>query len=344
MKGHRPVALGALVAVLATVAAVAAATSSGSHKKTYSLAYVPPVIANPIIKAGNDAMSIQAKSLGMKFSTVGGEYNPQAQIVAVSAVLQRKFDALAIWPLDPKGIKPSLAKARKAGLPVFVQDSPSSTPPANINFALDDYDATYKLAQYAAAQIKKAGKACSVGIVQGLTFIEILNNRNRGLEAGARASGCKILAKQVNTKDNTDGAKPIVDAWKTKYGSDMTGVLAYNDPSALAAVADLGGGFDPLITGVNGDSLAIGALKRGDMLATMAQPAIEFGATIAWSASQVLNGRKLPSTIWNYHALVTRGNVSRYVTLENRLKQGPWNVRIVKQKGRNVAIVTPKKK
>jgi fructose transport system substrate-binding protein len=344
MKGHRPVAFGALVAILVTTAGIAAATSNGGHKATFTLAYVPPVIANPIIKAGNDAMAIQAKSIGMKFSTVGGQYDPQAQIVAVNAVLQRKFDALAIWPLDPKSIKPSLAKARKAGLPVFVQDSPSSVPPANINFALDDYDATYKLALYAAAQIKQAGKTCKVGIIQGLPFIEILNNRNKGLEAGAKAGGCEILEKQVNTKDNTDGAKPIVDAWKTKHGSDMTGVLAYNDPSALAAVADLGGGFDPVITGVNGDSLAIAALKRGDMLATMAQPAIDYGATIAWSANQTLLHKRLPKTIWNYHKFVSRANVSKYVTLENQLKQGPWNVRIVIQKGRSVAVVTPKKK
>jgi ribose transport system substrate-binding protein len=343
MKRKRPVGLGALAALIVAVAGIAAATSSGKQK-TFSLAYIPPVIANPIIKAGNDAMGIEARSLGMKFSTVGGEYNPQAQIVAVNAALQRKFSALAIWPLDPNGIKPSLAKVRKAGIPVFVQDSPSATPPANTNFALDDYDATYKLAQYAAQQIKKAGKDCSVGIIQGIPVVEILNNRNKGLEAGATASGCTVLAKQVNTKDNTDGAKPIVDAWKVKYGDKMTGVLAYNDPSALAAVAAKGGGFDPLITGVNGDSLAIGALERGDMLATMAQPAIEFGATIAYSAFQVLSGKKIPRTVWNYHALVTRDNVSKYVKLEDRLKQGPWNVRIVKQKNRWVAIVTPKKK
>jgi hypothetical protein len=244
MKGHRPVAFGALVAILVTSAGIAATTSNGGHNATFTLAYVPPVIANPIIKAGNDAMAIQAKSLGMKFSTVGGQYDPQAQIVAVNAVLQRKFDALAIWPLDPKSIKPSLAKARKAGLPVFVQDSPSSVPPANINFALDDYDATYKLGLYAAAQIKAAGKPCKVGI----------------------------------------------------------------------------------------------------MLATMAQPAIDYGATIAWSANQTLLHKRLPKTIWNYHKFVSQANVSKYVTLENRLKQGPWNVRIVIQKGRSVAVVTPKKK
>src|SRR5712691_906610 len=101
MKRRRPFVFGALaVAALASVAVVAT-TASGSPRKTLTLAYVPPVIANPIIKAGNDAMAIEAKSFGMKFSTVGGEYNPQAQIVAVNAVLQRHFDALAIWPLDP---------------------------------------------------------------------------------------------------------------------------------------------------------------------------------------------------------------------------------------------------
>lgn len=339
MKRYRPVALGALVVFFGTIAGVAGATSGGGQK---SLAYVPPVIANPVIKAGNDAMSIQARSLGLKFSTVGGEYNPQAQVVAVNAALQRQFDALAIWPLDPNGIKPSLAKAKAAGIPVFVQDSPSAVPPANTNFALDDYGATFRLAKYAAAQVKAAGKACSVGIIQGIPVVEILNNRNKGLEAGAKAAGCTVLAKQVNQKDNTDGAKPIVDAWKVKYGSEMTVVLAYNDPSALAAVAAATGSFDPLITGVNGDSLAIGALKRGDMLATMAQPAIEFGAAIAHTANQVLLGKKVPQTVWSFHSLVTRDNVDKYVTLEDRLKQGPWNVQIVQRNGRWVSVVKPK--
>src|SRR5437588_2845168 len=148
MKRRRPVVLGVLaVAAVATAAAVATSASGGA-RKTLTLAYVPPVIANPIIKAGNDAMAIEAKSLGMKFSTVGGEYNPQAQIVAVNAVLQRKFDALAIWPLDPNGIKPSLAKTVQAKIPVFVQDSPKDVPPANANFQLDDYAASVALAKY----------------------------------------------------------------------------------------------------------------------------------------------------------------------------------------------------
>jgi ribose transport system substrate-binding protein len=344
MKGQRLGAITAVATGLVALAGLGAAGSLGSRKQTFSIAYVPPVIANPIIKAGNDAMAIQAKSYGMKFATVGGEYNPQAQIVAVNAVIQRGFDALLIWPLDPNGIKPSLARAAKAKIPVLVQDSPKDTPPATTNFQLDDFEANYKIAQYAAQQVKKDGKPCAVGIVQGIPVVEILNNRNKGLEAGARAAGCEILDKQVNQKDNTDGAKPIVDGWKVKYGSKMTVVLAYNDPSALAAVADLGGDFQPLITGVNGDSLAIAALKRGDMLATMAQPAIEYGASMVYVANQVLQGRKAPRTIWNFHQLVTKDNVNSYRTLEQRLKQGPWKVKIVKQKKRWVGIVTPTKK
>jgi ABC-type sugar transport system substrate-binding protein len=343
MKRRRAVVFGVLgLAAIATAAAVVTSASGGA-RKTLTLAYVPPVIANPIIKAGNDAMAIQAKSFGMKFSTVGGEYNPQAQIVAVNAVLQRKFDALAIWPLDPNSIKPSLAKAIAAKIPVFVQDSPKDVPPATANFQLDDYQAGVALAKYVAAQLKKDGKACAVGIVQGIPVVEILNNRNLGLAAGAKAAGCTILAQQVNTKDNTDGAKPIVDAWKTKYGSKMTAVLAYNDPSALAAVADLDSSWRPLITGINGDSLAVEALKRGDMLATAAQPAIEFGACIATAANRSLHGQKVPKTIHMFYKPVTKDSVGSYVTLDQRLKQGPWKVKYVSKKGQQVCVITPTK-
>jgi ribose transport system substrate-binding protein len=344
MKRYRPLVMGTLVALLAATVAGIAAAGSGKSGKIFSLAYVPPVIANPIIKAGNDAMAIEAKSLGMKFSTVGGQYDPSAQIVAVNAVIQRKFDALAIWPLDPNGIKPSLAATRKASIAVFVQDSPTDVPPANANFQLNDFDAGVALAKYAAQQLKKDGKSCSVGIIQGIPVVEILNARNKGLAAGAKAAHCTILAQQVNQKDNTDGAKPIVDAWKTRYGSKMTAVLAYNDPSALAVVPDVGGGFTPLITGVNGDALAVAALKRGDMLATEAQPAIEIGACMANASKLVLTGKKVPSTVHMFYKLVTRGNVGTYTPPDQRLKQGPWKVKYITQKGQSVCVITPTKK
>jgi ABC-type sugar transport system substrate-binding protein len=114
MNRRKIVSLGLVAAVVATVVSVAASTGAAKPHKQVSIAFIPPVIANPIIKALNDGIKIKAESLGMQFSTVGGEYNPQAQIVAMNAAIQKRFDAIAIWPLDPKSIQPSLDKARKA--------------------------------------------------------------------------------------------------------------------------------------------------------------------------------------------------------------------------------------
>ena len=43
----------------------------------------------------------------------------------------------------------------------------------------------------------------------------------------------------------------------------MTAILAYNDPSALGAIAAKGGDFQPLVTGMNGDADGLAAVKYG---------------------------------------------------------------------------------
>ena len=60
----------------------------------------------------------------MNFETIGGQYSPQAQIVAMNAAIQKKVSMILIWPLDPKGIQPSFLKAKAAGIPILAIWSP----------------------------------------------------------------------------------------------------------------------------------------------------------------------------------------------------------------------------
>jgi ribose transport system substrate-binding protein len=332
MRKRRLAGLFLIAGLLAVVAGFAAATSSGRPAKTLSVAYIPPVIANPTIKAMNDGMQAYLKQYGIKFSTVGGEYNPAAQIVAMNAVLQRKFDGVAVWPLDPKGFSPQLDKAKQAGLKIVVQDSPAASA-FDVDVRLDDQAAAKRVAMYAAAQVKKSGKPCAAGIIKGIPVVQILNWRNIGIEQGLKAAGCTILDQQVNQKDIEDGAKPIVDGWKTKYGSKMTLVAAYNDPSALAAVSALGsGGFNPLISGFNGDDIAVEAVKNKTMIATVAQPAVEMGSAMGYAMYLLLVKHQTPpKEVWLFEPLVTQANVGMYVTPQEKLRKGPMKVSFVKQ-------------
>jgi ABC-type sugar transport system substrate-binding protein len=344
MKSRGILAL-VVLALVSSAAAYAATSTSARSQQEKSIAFIPPVIANPIIKALNDAIKLKAESLGMKFTTVGGEYNPQAQIVAVDSVVQRKFDALLIWPLDPKGIQPSFDKARKAGIPIVVIESPKAGPYL-ANFSQQSYASAFAIGTYGAKAAKKKFGSCSVGIIQGIPVVDILRTRNIALEAAAKKQGCTVLDKQVNQKDNTDGARPIVDGWKTKYGSKMNLILAYNDPSALGAVSAVDSSFKPLITGENGDSLAIDAIKNHSLLATVSAPNVEMGEGMAQlTYNSIVKQRKVPKQVIVKYELITQQNVNRYKTPQARLALGPMNIRFVPPRGNaSVLVATAGKK
>jgi len=169
----------------------------------------------------------------------------------------------------------------------------------------------------------------------------ILDARNKGMAAGAKAAGCKILEQQVNQQDNASGALPIVQAWKTKYGSKMTVILAYNDPSALGAIAAKGGDFQPIVTGMNGDADGIAALKNGTMFATGAVPNVELGESMAQVSWLILNKKPYPTTVNFPFQILTKANVGSYTPWSTRLKGPAMKITFVKVGGLTQAKATP---
>jgi len=334
----RAAILGALAALVA--GAVLAGAGEAKPSAQFTIGFIPPVIANPAIKALNDGIALKAKALGMGFETIGGQYSPQAQIVAMDAAIQKKVSMILIWPLDPKGIQPSFLKAKQAGIPILAIWSPG-VPNVDANFQYNDQTATQNIAKMAAAEVKKEGKQCAVGIIQGIPVVNILNARNIGLLAGAKAAGCTILEQQVNQQDNASGALPIVQAWKTKYGSKMTAILAYNDPSALGAIAAKGGDFQPVVTGMNGDTDGLAALKNGTMYATGAVPNVEVGESMAQVAWLILNHKAYPKTVSFPFEILTKANVGSYKPWSARLKGGVMQIAFVKSGGLTMAKTTP---
>jgi ribose transport system substrate-binding protein len=275
---------------------------------------------------------VQGKALGMDVVIAGGEYDPSKQLAAVDSLIQRKVDAILVWPLDPKGMQPALERAKAAGIPVIVQDSPTSDPVA-MNFQVNDREAAE---QAASALAEKLGPGCGggaqVAIIEGIPQAEVLKARNDGLAAGAKAAGCKVVAHQVNAKDSADGARPIVDAWKTKYGAALKGILAYNDSSAIGAASASGGDFKPVITGINADQPGVDAVKDRRVLATWDLRTPEIGNGMAWAAYQLLTKKSVPKTVNVEMVKVSDENVGDYPTNEDRLK-APMKVSIEERDG-----------
>jgi ABC-type sugar transport system substrate-binding protein len=332
-------ALAAIGLCVALGAAVAASAAPSRTRANPTLAIIPAVAANPAQQAIIIGFKKQAQKLGYPSVLLGGEFNPQAQITAVNAAIQRKVAVLAIWPLDPKGIRPTLDRARAAGIKVLTMWTPVALGQA-ADFQYAEAPAAIKVAALAAAQIKAGGKTCKVGIIQGLPVVPILAARNAALAAGAKAAGCQILEQQVNDKDSADGALPIVQAWKTKHGSEMTGVLAYNDPSALGAVAAKGGNFEPVVTGMNGDPAALQAIEKGDMLATTTIPNPEMGNAMAYAGAQILGGKTVPKLALGKCDVITKANAAKYVPWPTR-NRSAMAVRFVKSGAKWYFVTNP---
>lgn len=302
------------VAGLALSAASTAALQAGE-----TVAIIPAVAANPAQQAIVKGFMNNARQAGLKPVMLGGEFDPQSQITAVNAAIQRKVAVLAIWPLDPKSLRPTLDRAVKSGMKVLTMWTSTAIGQSG-DFQYAEGPAARKVAALAAAEAKKKG-ACKVGIIQGLPVVSLLKARNEALEAGAKAAGCEVIEKQVNEKDSADGALPIVQAWKTKWGKEMTAILAYNDPSALGAVAARGGDFQPVVTGMNADPAAIQAVKRGEMLATTSVPNPEMGNAMAFAAAQLLAGKSIPKSSFGKCDVVIAANAGKYITWDTRNKK-----------------------
>jgi ribose transport system substrate-binding protein len=325
----RVVALAMTLSVAAGIAAcgsedrsttgdTSAATGTGDAEQ-YTVGWVPPTVA-PFEAALRAGLKLQAQSLGMDVVVAGGKFDPNVQISAVDSLVQRDVDAIVIWPLDEKSIQPALDRARDKGIPIVTINAPGDG--AEVNFQTNDEASAEQMAEYAASAI---GNDCRVGIIEGVSVVPSLKQRNEGYAKGATAAGCEILDRQTNTDDTPQKAGEIASAWKTSFGGEMTGILAINDPSALAATAQASGDFTPLVFGANGDAEAIEAVRQGRLAGTQAAPSPMIGNGAAYAAHQLLTGGDVPETVEVRYVQVTERNVGEYPSYAEQLK-GPMKI------------------
>src|SRR5215510_8106086 len=116
--------LAAVVLCVGLGASLSASAAPSTSRANGTLAIIPAVAANPAQQAIVIGFKKQAQKLGYPSVMLGGEFDPQAQITAVNAAIQRKVAVLAIWPLDPKGIRPTLDRARAAGIKILTMWTP----------------------------------------------------------------------------------------------------------------------------------------------------------------------------------------------------------------------------
>jgi ribose transport system substrate-binding protein len=221
----------ASVVLLAVVAGCGSSDSSSSGStgtatgsqgdKQFVLGISNPIGSNPTLKYWQQAIETQAKALGMKTVAVDANFDPNKQLSDVRTLADQGVDAIVVHPLNPDAIRPAVEDAASKGIKVIGYDGGDG--PYSTNFEEQGYQGAKDAAL---ALSKKLSPGAKIAVIEGVPQVPILAERNKGFADGAKEAGLEIVAKEVNLKDSADGAQPLVEAWKSKYGDQLAGILA----------------------------------------------------------------------------------------------------------------------
>ncbi len=293
-----------LVLILAAISSLAIAACGGSDSSSTSssasgsgkagglIAIITPAVDNPFFKAEADAAAAKAKQLGYQTSIASHDDDPNKQSELIDAAISRKAKAII---LDNAGADASIGpvrKAKAAGIPVFLIDR--------------EINAT----GIATAQIvSNNSQGAGLG---GQEFVKALNGKGRFVEllgkesdtnAGVRSKGyndvlsqypdLKKVAKQSANWDQQEAFTKMETILQRNRNID--GVIAGNDTMALGAVAAIkSAGLTKKIkvVGFDGSPDAVSAIKKGQMDATVLQPAALISRMAVEQADQYIKSGK----------------------------------------------------
>ena len=271
------------------------------------------------------AVQIATEQRGGTVVALEAGAQPDQQVTQMQQLIDRKVDAIIVWPLDAQALGPVVKRANDAEIPVVAVEANSDLTTQDLGgyttqIALGTDYMGFMTAREMAEQ-EPGGKVVVAGFVVPVPFISALT------EAQARWAeefGLDVVETVQNQTDDVAGGSEAV-AGATAQHPDLKGVLAYSDATAIGgALAARESGLQVTAIGTNGASDAFEAIRSGRLHATMQWPLATWADQLtaaAYSAVQQPD-EKLPLTTFPGRMdLVTADNIDEATTFEEQLEE-----------------------
>ena len=267
-------------------------SGSGGGKAGGLIAIITPPVENPFFKAEADAAAAKAKELGYKTTAASHDDDPNKQSQLIDSAISS--DAKAII-LDNAGADASIGPVQKAvdaGIPVFLIDREiNKTGVATAQIVANNSQGAALVGEEFVKALDGKG-----------TYVELTgkeSDTNAGVRSEAYASvisqypDLKSVAKETANWDQQEAFSKMETI--LQKNPDINGVIAGNDTMALGAVAAIdaaGKTGDIIVAGFDGSPDAVDAIKKGTLLATGLQPAVQISEMAVEQADEfVKNGK-----------------------------------------------------
>lgn len=270
-----------------------------------------------------EAIEIATEQRGGSVVALDAGAQPDQQVTQMQQLIDRKVDAIIVWPLDAQALGPVVKRANAAEIPVVAVEANSDLSVTDLGgyttqIALGTDYMGFMTAREMARQAP-GGKVVVAGFVVPVPFISALTDAQA---SWAEEFGLDVVETVQNQTDDVAGGSEAIAGALAQH-PDVTGVLGYSDATAIGgALAARESGLKVTAIGTNGASDAFEAIKSGRLFATMQWP-LETWADQLTAAAYVAVQKpdeELPVTTFPAGMdLVTADNIDDAATFEEQL-------------------------
>jgi ribose transport system substrate-binding protein len=324
---------------IGSVALVAAACSTVKHTSLkshitpkvrvahYTIGYSNPEGTQPVLNNFGEALTYAAAREGIRVISLNAALSVSKQVSDIQQFINDKVKAIVVFPLAGPPLIPVLTAARKAGIVVLGYNavtngakSASAIYPynADINQGII-HEGASEAAAYMVKQLHGKGNVLGVDIAAPVPSLHAFIAAEKADVTNGHPGIHWLETVSDVTDDIAGAAGPVADAL-TKYHDDIQGVMAYFDGAAIGAAQALkAAGVKAVITGQQGNSTGVAAVRNGEISATINLKPYDQAVIALAMIRDLLAGKSkmVPLVVHPAVTLVTKSNLKQYV---------PWRV------------------
>ena len=255
-------------------------------------------MTNPFFKTIAECMEDEAAKYGYEVAVTSAEMDPAQQRLQVEDFITQKVSAIVLTPVDSRAVGTAIKSANTAGIPVFTADIACMAENARVvsHIATNNYKGGRLAAQAMMEALNDSGQVAIIHHPE----VESTIRRVRGFKDELKESGSeiKIVGIWPGQGARDESYKAAMDIL-TRY-SDLDGIFAINDPSALGACAALekkNRSEEVVVVGFDGQPEGKRAIREGRIYADPVQFPEEIGRKTVEAIMDYFAGHDIPSRI-----------------------------------------------
>jgi len=254
-------ALAAAVSIATLALAGCSSGSSTSGGKPQITIGVTVYAMSSFITQGQQGMNAYAAANNIKLDWTSANNDVSTQANQMNQLINAKVSAIIIVPVQADSLKPQVAAAKAAGIPVIEVNTALTSAAVDASVEPDDVAAGK---QEATMMVKALGGKGNVVILQGPLGSSPEINRGKGIqEVLDQNPGIHVLAKDTANWDRTQAVTKTSN-WVSAFGSKIDGVISQNDDMAIGAIKALQQGNLTGVKVVGIDGIQDGQVRRDD--------------------------------------------------------------------------------